>query len=472
MKTVRLLLMLFPGMLLAQIQIEVIEVDEIVEAIPEGSEPEIEGHGEAVSSTQRKTDSLYFLNGDRLAGELKGIEKDKGLVWKHPDANQNLTYTLKNLKKIQLKTPVEEVEDLTRLPRIQLTNGDRYRGRIVSMNLEDFVIDSPMSGKITLRSDMIDSVRPMAQSTAIYEGPNSLEEWEQNQSGNQGWEFKNDAIYSNSHNEIVGMELEDHPDKMSLECHIEWKGNMNLQIGFWGRDPKNVNQNCFTLSIQNNYLRGYRNYSKIGRNELGNAQIRDEMNDGEVRLKLLLNREKKEVLVLIDGNMIARWKDTFDGEIKGDVILFGGMGNNPVKVSDISIREWDGEFDLDEGDDPKVLDQLITTNGDSFAGALEKIESDTLFFKNDFATFQVPMDRVSEVMMSESTRSMPRLQKGDVEIFFPNGEHITLDLIRLDEKVFVGSSESTGEVKLSKTFFDEMKLNPYDERHNFEEDSW
>ncbi|MGA0334004.1 MAG: hypothetical protein ACO3NW_08615, partial [Kiritimatiellia bacterium] len=294
----------------------------------------------------------------------------------------------------------------------------------------------------------------------------------QNQRGGNGWEFKREAMYSNQHNQIAGIKIEDLPDRVAVEMLVEWKGNVNMQIGFWGQDLNNINQNCYTLWIQNGYLRCYRNYDKIGRNDLGNAQVRDEMSDGQLEVRLLLNREKKEVTVLFDGSLVARWNDSFDGRIVGDGLLLGSMGNSPTRVSRIRVREWDGEFDLEAPEKPGDLDELITNNGDMFAGKVLKISSGLLYFQNEFAEFQVPLERIEELTLARNTRSTPRLQTGDVEIMFPNKERITLQLKKLDSASFLGFSEATGEVKLRRNYFSALKLNPYDERHLEEEEDW
>jgi len=453
-------------------QIDIELVEEPQEDPPAGIETPEAGDHSQTAPQGPENDLLHFLNEDRLSGELVRMDTENGLVWKHPDAREEVVFGTTNLKSIRLKVEDAEQSDLMSLPRIELTNGDQIRGRIIQMDNETLVIDSPLGGILNFRSDMVRTLRPEVVSSTLYSGPNSLEEWMQNNRGGQQWVFEDNALFSDAHNQILGMEIADFPDKSSLEFTLEWKGNVSMQVGFWGRDPKNVNQNCYTLAIQNGYLRCYRNYNKIGRNDLGNAQVRNLMNDQKIHIKLLLNREKKEVLVLFEGNLVARWIDTFDGKIVGDAIIFASMGNNPAKITEIEVRKWDGSFDMDAVEKPKKLDELVTVNGDIFVGQLQKIEADLLYFKNDFAEFQVPLERISEITMAKGTRSVPRLQAGDVEIFFANQERITLELQSLDETRFVGFSEATGDVELLKRYFAEIRMNPYDERHTVKEEGW
>lgn len=460
----------------AQIEIELIDnaqtdapPGEAAPAAPEGRD-----HGSSKVRNVRSEDLLHFLNGDRLSGELLGIDAADGLRWQHADAASEVLFGLENLKLLEFRTAAGPLEDLNLLPRIELTNGDKYRGRILRMDPETLVLLSPVGGEITLRSGMVKSIRPVMTSNAIYQGPNSVEEWTLNNNGNNrpGWEFKKDALYCTNHNMSAGLALEALTDLAKIEFELAWRGNINLQLAFWANDAKNVHQNAYILNLQNGYVRGYRNLDKIGRNDLGNIQSRQDMNDGKLRVELLLNREKKEIIMLFDGQMVARWRDSFDGSIKGNALVFANMSNAEVKLYDVSVRAWDGEFDLDGEEKPSDLDQLITLNGDMFAGQLEKIESDMLFFKNDFAVFQVPMARVSEINLSQASRILPRLQAGDTEIYFDNGERITLQLSALKDDRFSGQSEATGEVSLLRAYFLQMKLNPYDDRHEVDEDAW
>ncbi|WFB36215.1 hypothetical protein P3T73_00355 [Kiritimatiellota bacterium B12222] len=466
------LCLVFPCVSLhAQIElINVVDDVEIVEDTTGVLAPTGGDHSVAVKEG-RVDDRLFFLNEDQISGALLEMSESEGVVWKHPDASTKVSYGLANLKKVELKTVMTDGAPLSRLPKIILTNGDAYRGKIVHMDADVLQLESPMAGTFTLQSKMVAAIRPSSSSGSIYEGPSSLEEWELNNS-NGNWKYEKNALFSDNHNQIIGQEFDDLPDMVSLAFDLEWRGNCNLQVGFWGRDPKNVNQNCYTLNIQNGYIRCYRNYDKIGRNDLGNIQVRDKMNDGSLEVELLLNRAKKEIMILFDGELVARWSDTFEGNIRGDAMLFGGMGNNPLKLSNIRLREWDGEFDMGEDQSLEDTDQLTTSNGDVFAGTLEKIEAEVLYFKNDFAVFQVPMDRVDEVRFAQGTRREPRLQKGDVKISFPNTEVITLSLLNMDQRVFTGKSEATGEITLQKKYFDAIQFNPYDDRHEEEEDLW
>ncbi|MDA3873789.1 MAG: hypothetical protein PF795_07495 [Kiritimatiellae bacterium] len=456
----------------AQLEIQLIED---VQVGPVGEAAGVEAPDSADHSQPERgleSDQVHFLNGDRLQGRLQSVDAEAGLHWAHPDVESDILFGLANIGSVLFKSEGKGVEDLHTFPRVMLTNGDEYRGRIVGMDADTLVLDSPFAGRIQLQSAMIDSIRPYEKSTAIYEGPNSQEEWEYNRSGSDRWTFKDGAMYAGDHNQVMGRHLGELPDFVKVEFRLEWKGNVNFQVGFWGQDPKNTNQNCYTIAIQNGYLRAYRNYNDVGRTDLGNAQLQKVTQVSEIDVTLLLNRPGKEILFFVDDELVNRWNDSFEGEIKGNALILGAMGNTPTKVSNISVREWDGEFKTDTGEKSQPHDQLLTINGDSFMGTLEKIEADTLHFNNDFASFQVPMERVSEIRFSKENRQVPRLRNGDMKLVFGNQEHITLRIKQLKGGTFVGDSETTGEIKVVARYLSMLRFNPYDERHQVEEESW
>lgn len=458
--------------LVAQLEIHIMENVQMgpVEEVSAVEAPQSADHSQPERGLE--SDQLHFLNGDRLFGSMQSVDADAGLAWSHPDVEADIIFGLDNVANVLFKNEGKGGEDLRSFPKVVLTNGDEYRGTIAGMDGVELVLESPMAGRIRIQSPMIESIRPFETSTGIYEGPNSQEEWETNRSGNDRWTYKDGAMYAGNHNQVMGRHLGDLPDFIRIDFRLEWKGNVNFHVGFWGQDPKNTNQNCYTIAIQNGYIRAYRNYNDVGRTDLGNAQVQTLTRVSGITVSLLLDRPGKEILFFVDDELVSRWNDSFEGEINGNALILGAMGNTPTKVSNISVREWDGEFKTNTGEKPQPLDQLMTLNGDSFMGTLEKIEEDTLHFKNDFASFQVPMERVSEIRFSRENRQVPRLRNGDVKLMFANQEQITLRLKQVKDGSFTGDSETTGEIRVDARYLSQLQFNPYDERHQAEEESW
>ncbi|MGA0368544.1 MAG: hypothetical protein ACO3N7_03740, partial [Kiritimatiellia bacterium] len=142
----------------AQIEIDLVEA--LTEELPQSvGVPDAVDHSRPGKSGPEH-DVLQFLNGDRLSGELIGIDAEEGLRWKHPDAEEELSFRLDNLKNLTFRDSGEAEEELLSLPRIELTNGDQYRGRILAMDAETLTLESPLGGRMNIQSTMVRSFRP------------------------------------------------------------------------------------------------------------------------------------------------------------------------------------------------------------------------------------------------------------------------------------------------------------------------
>jgi hypothetical protein len=453
----------------AQLEVDIIDVEESggEEVTPA---PEFEDHRH---QDLRRTDMLSFLNGNQLEGTLQRVDAD-GMIWRHPDAASPILFSTANLKQVDLRLDAEASTALQTLPRIELTNGDVLRGEITGLEEGQLMVRSPATGSVRLQADQVTRVVPNVPVTILYEGPGSDEEWEYHNlsGGNQQWFYRDRALYATDRNQVAVFTPQDTPDKVTLTLELEWKGMLNFQLGYWGHNTNNPNQNASVLSLQNNYLRAYRNYNTIGRNNFLNQQIQHDLQDGSTRITLHLDKSRKQAILLLDGSVIGQWRDVFDGEVPGDQILLYAQGDSVVRVSDIQLREWDGELRTDAEESGGGSDWLMTVNGDEFVGTAVQIVEGLLTFKNDFAEFRVPLDRVGELRFDSETRTLPEPQAGEVKVSTISGERVTVGLDQLEDGVMSGRSPAAGDLTLQLKYFSGITFNPEDSRHQEEEWSW
>jgi len=461
------------SLLPAQIQLQGLVVEEpittpiagdtVVEA-PEGND-----HGQKKPGAD--ADMMTFLNADVLQGDLQTIG-DEGVTWSHPDVKDPILFASSNVREVKLKGPFPG-QDLGALTRVSLTNGDDYRGKILSMDEKSLLLETPYGGRISLASAMIESFSPSAESRSLYQGPNGMDDYIISQNhGQSGWEYKKNALYYKGNtNEMLGLPLKDFPDMASIEFEMEWRGNLQFYMMFWAQDAKNQNEN-YTIMLQSHYIRCYRQSNQHGRNELGNANLNNMRGLGKSEVRLLLNRSEKEIYLFMNGEMVKKWTDQFDGDITGNAFAFRALGNSPMKLQNMLIREWDGKLDDGGRGEAGEQDILLLTNGDSFSGKALSIEENVLRFQTDFAELPIPINRVNTLSFAQTTRAEPRRRATDVRVFFPNEERITLSLQRWEEGKLTGSSETTGDVALENRFVSRVVMNPYDERNVASEDDW
>lgn len=459
----------------AQIQLEDLVMEEVNVEPPQGENgvegPEGEDHGTS-RREGRTSDQLSFLNGDALSGEMVSAEADEGLSWTHPHVKEPIRFAWAPLGEVKLKGPFP-VGELEGLARVRISNGDEYRGRILSMDGETLRLETPYAGEVSLAVPMIVSLEPRATSAGIYRGPNDLEEWTASRSGEHtGWALRKNALYyEGNSNETLGRRFEDLPDRAEIAFDLAWRGNLRFYVNLWAEDTKNNNES-YSVMLQNGYVRCYRHSNDHGRQDLGNAQVQSLSRLSEARVRLLLNREAKELTLIINGELVKRWKDHFDGEIAGDALQFRASGNTPVKIEHLVVRKWDGNFGEEEGPNAEDVDLLILGNGDLFSGEVLGIANEILRFKTDFAELPIPLDRIAEVDLAMADRAEPRRRAGDVRVVFPTEERVTLELASWKEGRLRGRSETTGEVTLQTRFVSRLTLNPYEERGESDDEAW
>ena len=461
---------LLPFVLCAQIEIDLIDIEDpasegISEQIPDPSSP--------TGDVEDNKDTLVFLNGNKLVGELDSVNEET-LEWIHPDVKDPIMFSLDNIEHVHLNVDRQAEAELRALPKITLTNGDTVRGEILEYDAERLLLDSPVMGPVDMDARMVDSIAPQAVSSSLYEGPTLDDSWtfESLRGNDETWFFHEGALYARDRDLSAKLALEDLPDQVSISMDLEWKGALNFTLGFWGQNTNNPNTNAYALSLQNTYIRVYRSYQNAGRNNFFNQHMQDLFKEGKTSLTLFLDQPNQKFILLLDGKIIGQWKDHLEGVMLGNEFLMYTQSVATIRASNIRIDPWDGELELDEDVDENSQDRMTTTTGDSFSGELLSILDNTASFRNEFAEFTVPIDRVSHIAFSSDSRATPRLMAGDVQLLTLNGEAVTLKLNQLENGVMQASSETTGDVQVALEYFAGIRFNLYDERHNEEQFSW
>ena len=432
---------------------------------PEGQDPG--------AARETAFDHLSFLNGDALSGELVSADAEEGLAWAHPHVEEPIRFELAPLREVRFTGSFPD-DALEGLARVRISNGDAYRGKILRMDEDSLLLDTPYAGEIEIAVPMIVSLHPQAPTPEVYSGPINLEEWTASRDAEStGWALRKKAFYyEGSSGESLGKRFEDLPDRAEIALDLAWRGNLQLYINLWADGLKNNNEN-YSVMLQRGYVRCYRNSRQHGRQDLGNTQVLSLQTTSEARIRLFLNREEKEVALMINGELVKKWVDYFEGEISGDVLQFQASGNIPLKIENLVIRKWDGSFGKEQKETAAAgRDLLILGNGDLFSGEVLSIADDTLRFKTDFAELPIPLDRIVEAKLAMAHRAEPRRLAGDVRLVFPSGERVTLKLASWKEGSFRGRSETTGEITLHTRFVSGLILNLYDERSETDEKAW
>lgn len=420
-------------------------------------------------------DHVTFSNEDKLHGRLIGVNfKEGGLVWKHPSAKSNIVFSLEDVREIVLGKAEKQAKP-SQTASIRLTNGDYMSGNIVSMDQEYLVLDTWYAGRVNVEKVMVTSIRPNAEgSTIIYEGPDELANWSTgDESMKNTWKLKNGALYPmQSH--PIGREIDGLPDSASIEFECDWRGYPAFNFVFYTDNIDKVSGNYYMLQVSSSsvYMRRYTrnqgsqnmwnlNYSNFSNNRSSTA-----------RFNLLVNKDSKSFTLLVNGQLLKQWTDPGSFAGMGNGIMFAPQNAGGMKFYNIRISDWDGTIPQpsDVEEEEATDDQIQFVNKDKVSGRLNGIAGGKASFKTEFATLEVPLDRIGEVLFSAEEAERARRNKEDVRLAFTKHGVVTIQLHKIEENTVHGYSENFGDVSMPLNAFKGMTFNIYEKKDGDDED--
>lgn len=422
-------------------------------------------------------DMLEFLNNDKLHGSLAGVSPDtRGLKWKHPDAEGQITFNLSRLSSATLaKRPGAKTAPCNAV--VRLTNGDVLPGNVVSMDAEKLVMDSWYAGKLNINRAMIKKVSPNAAvSTIVYEGPVDLESWTQGR-GRRGmggaWKYKDGAL-SAIQPSPIGRMIDKMPDMADIRFDASWRAMPSFCFFFFGDNAEQVQGNGYQFQMSGASIYLYRVTREGGSRNIGSLNLQ-QFEQGALRrgtFNFLVSKKDKSVVFLLDGKMIQQWTDTGDTSALGKGILFYPQSQGDLRISNIVITEWDGKIPQSVGAEPEQKEDLVRlVNGDKISGRVKSLAAGKLKFETSYTTLDIPLEQVLVVDMSTENAARARRNKDDVRMrFFDRGE-ITFGLTKIENGEIKGHSENFGTIAMPLGAFRLIEFNIYEERSNEDSDS-
>jgi hypothetical protein len=324
---------------------------------------------------------------------------------------------------------------------------------------------------------MLKTIRPDATvSRYVYEGPRSLESWLiNNQHGNDSWRHAKGAFYSpvNSHNCTIGKYV-GLPDRSEIAFEYARRGsNPYMTVCIYTDDIRSTNGNSYMLQFQGNYVSVYRR-SQHNSNSLDNAQINQIRNQGKARVRICADKSKNSFALLMDDTLVKQWTDPAGFAGAGTGIVFMSYNQQPARIANIQVAEWDGEITTSESVQHKNtdLDLVHLANKDKTSGKCVAIQAGKLSFTTDFGDLNVPLDRIAVISFAADKQYRARRNKHDVQAFFDENSAVTLDLESINDGTLKGNSENFGEASFRMDAFETVRFNIYEERPDPEEDPW
>ena len=416
---------------------------------------------------EARFDVVEFLTGDKLRGTFYSIDPERGVRWRHPAIRQVLDIDPASIASIRLNRPqaTNTAPDHTCL--VRLTNEDEVYGELLGVNDTNIQIRTWYGGSLVIPRTMARTIAPgIAVSSSVFEGPTGLDDWKRTKSSRfrragvadaGGWNFRNGAFYC-AGNGSIGREL-DLPDLSSIEFDLAWSGYLQTSFAFYTDNLESYGGNAYMLQFSSGSIYLQRMAKNGNSTNLGHSEASHLAQKSKARITILSDREEKNISLFIDGDLLKQWTDRGDFS-PGKGIAFFQQGQGVVRVSNIRVTQWDGKLDRNkERAGAGEEDSVRLGNNDQISGNLKLIRDGTMSFGTEFATLEVPLERIAEINLAGKAAEVPESKPTDIRAVLSHRGSITFSVERWDDQQVVGISPNFGQVKFLPAAFSRIDFN-------------
>ena len=276
------------------------------------------------------------------------------------------------------------------------------------------------------------------------------------------WMYQNGAFYAMKSASIardIGL-----PDNSSLSFDLEWRGFFHVAVALYTEYLHPINlanketepQFGGFYSLQINPFSA--NLLPVKQTEalryMGQTPLQNLAQKTSAHFDIRVSKDKRTVALLIDGALVKQWVDgdTFAGT--GTAVRFVHQGQGAVKLSNIKVTEWDGQFEEPPAITPnKSSDLTRLKNGDRIAGAVRSIELGKMKVEGAGTLLEIPMTLVKQTEFYSEKRVPANRKPNTVRAFFPSGGSVTFDLEKWSVEGIAANSVNFGKVQFKPGTF-------------------
>lgn len=404
------------------------------------------------------SDVIRLLNGDTLHGNLVGIDAQRGVRWRTPDAHAEVAFKPERVARIVLPRKVTPSALSSNTCMVVLSNGDELLGAVVAVDSERVLLQTDYAGMLSLPRKRVSALRMVKGATgAIYEGPTGMEGWRSRNPRNN-WRYQDNSLVANG-NGSIGRDVK-LPAMARLEFDMAWRGQLQFLIGLYTDSTEEYASNSYLLTMQPGYIYLQRMRRNGGSSHMGQAEHAGLHQKSKVRVEILVNKEARTIALLLDGTLVKQWKDNLDWGGSGTGIIFGNQSVGMMRLSNIRVTEWDGT--IQEQNAPSVKTQrdvLELTNKDKVSGNLQSLKDGVLVFVTAFANMEIPLERLQTLEFASENLDIPPKNPADVRAVFAERGVVTLTIERWDGLQLAARSSNFGEARFKTTAFHQLFFN-------------
>jgi len=420
-------------------------------------------------------DTILFSNGDILYGVLDGIEPETSLRWRHPDALDVIEFAPESVAGIEFGFRPQPPFHRKDLCRVRLTDEDEIEGNLLECDAEKVVLETWYAGRIVVPRSVVRLITPKPnEPPPIFEGPSSPEDWTfgkvRGGIPNAGeWNYKSGAFYATKSASIArDVKL---PDVASIQFDLAWKGMLYVAIALYtdylepvslqAKESEPPFGGFYSLQLSSYTV----NLLPVTQTDplryLGQTSVPTFSQKNRAHIDVRVNKAKRTTTLMVDGAVVKQWIDTerFVGD--GTGLRFVHQGQGAIKLNNIKVSAWDGQFEEKLSSRPNRSEDLLTLrNGDKVSGKVESIQNGELKLTvTDGAEMEISLERVKLIEMAAIEIPQANHGSGNVKATFRNGGKITFQLEKWTSTEVIGTNSSFGRITFHPSAFDRMDIN-------------
>jgi len=427
------------------------------------------------AAAENRKPVAFFTTGDCLPGSISSVEGNTAIRFTSPVLADPATIDLSKLLELRRPAMIPEMES-DHLAIVKLTNGCVLRGQLGALDDNTVALDTWYAGRIVLQRWGVESLKVIDRTRSLYSGPRGAKGWTfTGDDDSAPWRFEGGSMISESRGGAARkLEL---PERVVVSFDIAWRSSLRFHLVIFSDDIKDdYPNNCYSLGFNQHYVQLTR-YTNSNPQSIGNAGVTKFRELEKLHIDFYADRKDNVFVLEINGERVATWRDPNPAKTKmGDGVHFVSESTNEIRLSQIDIRAWDGHMENEDenapgaGPDSKLppdMQRIRLRNGDTVVGKVLGVKKERLAIKTPHGTIHLPVGRVSRIVLHNEKElkneceacHKPKLMKGDVKAWFPEGGNIVFRLDGIEGDHYVGFSQIFGTARFRRDAFNRVEFN-------------
>ena len=278
--------------------------------------------GQTLCHSAGRDSLIRFMDGSMLHGELQQVSLQQGIRWAHTDMANPVDFRPDNLAWIRFEgaRPVKRNNEPT--VHIRFHNGDEVLGNLIGLDEQRVHFSTWFNEQLFAPRDVLRSLAFLSPGFRIlYEGPTSMNGWKIGRDP-KAWKYRDGVLISEGVG-VLGRDF-DLSGSSRIEFDLQWNGTFSLIVPVYtsALDRFDYRSNSYMFYISRGYVSLQRVQNGAGVRNLGQGQIPKMQTKNRVKIEIRINKEKAEMEMYIDGELVRKWKDAKGFAATGSGISF------------------------------------------------------------------------------------------------------------------------------------------------------